>query len=64
MDFSQAASVIFSSSGQQFARVEKVEAAMQDVELAMNSGVEGTRQLNEEAKRLEQLGRTLKDLVR
>ncbi len=63
MEFSQAAGVIFSSSEQQFSRVERVSGAMREVEDAMKKSVDGTTLLTDEAKRLEELGMTLKDLV-
>ncbi len=63
-EFSQAAGVIFSSSGSQFSRVERVAAAMRNVELAMNNSVEGTTHVENEAKRLEQLALSLTGLVR
>ncbi len=61
--FSQAAAVIFSSTEKQFARVESVAEAMRNVEQAMNNGVDGTTQLENEAKRLEQLALSLRGLV-
>lgn len=61
--FTKAADVIYSSSGRQFARVERVSDAMKQVELAMHQHVEGTTQLEDEAKRLEQLVLSLKSLV-
>jgi methyl-accepting chemotaxis protein len=63
MEFSQAAGVIFSSSEQQFSRAEGVSAAMREVEDAMKKSVDGTTLLTDEAKRLQELGITLKDLV-
>ena len=62
-EFSQAAGVIFSSSGQQFSRVERVASAMRNVEQATNSSVAGTTQLENEAKRLEELAESLKSLL-
>ncbi len=63
-EFSRAAGVIFSSTGKQFARVERVASAMRDVEQATNRSVEGTTQLENEAKKLEQLALSLKGMVR
>jgi len=63
-EFSQAAGVIFASSGKQFSRVERIAAAMRNVELAMNNSVEGTTHVENEAKRLEQLAQSLMGLVR
>jgi methyl-accepting chemotaxis protein len=60
----QGANVIFTSSERQFARVERVAAAMRNVELAMNNSLEGTTHLENEAKRLEQLALSLDGLVR
>jgi methyl-accepting chemotaxis protein len=63
-EFSQAAGIIFASSGKQFSRVERIAGAMRNVELAMNNSVEGTTHVENEAKRLEHLARTLTGLVR
>jgi methyl-accepting chemotaxis protein len=63
-EFSQAAGIIFASSGKQFSRVERIALAMRNVELAMNSSAEGTTHVENEAKRLEQLAQTLTGLVR
>lgn len=63
-EFSQAAGIIFASSGKQFSRVERIAAAMRNVELAMNSSVEGSTHVENEAKRLEHLAQTLTGLVR
>ncbi|MBI5568415.1 MAG: methyl-accepting chemotaxis protein [Desulfomonile tiedjei] len=63
-EFAQGAGVIFSSSGNQFGRVARATAAMKNVELATHSSVEGTTQLENEAKRLEQLALSLQNLVR
>ncbi len=62
-EFSRAAGLITSSTNKQFARVEKVATALRSVELAMNSSVEGSTQLENEARRLEELARSLKDIV-
>ncbi len=61
--FSQAAGVIFSSSEKQFARVERVSTAMRNVEIATSQSMEGTSHLETEARKLEELGLTLRDLV-
>ena len=63
-EFAQGAGVIFASSGNQFGRVARATAAMKNVELATHNSVEGTTQLENEAKRLEQLALSLKSLVR
>lgn len=63
-EFSRAAGLIFSSTEKQFARVERVASAMRDVEQATNRSVEGTTQLENEAKKLEQLALSLKGMVR
>lgn len=63
-EFSQSAGVISSSSGRQFARVERAASAMRGVELAMKESVEATTQLETEARRLGELAQSLKDLVR
>jgi methyl-accepting chemotaxis protein len=62
-EVTQAAGVIFSSTGQQFARVERVATAMRNVELAMSQGVTGTNQLENEARKLGELAQTLQGLV-
>lgn len=63
-EFSQSAGVISSSSGRQFARVERAASAMRGVELAMKESVEATTQLETEARRLGELAQSLKDMVR
>ncbi|MBI5249066.1 MAG: methyl-accepting chemotaxis protein [Desulfomonile tiedjei] len=63
-EFSRAAGLITSSTNKQFARVERVATAMRNVELAMNSSAEGSTQLQNEARRLEELARSLQDIVR
>jgi methyl-accepting chemotaxis protein len=63
-EFSRAAGLIFSSTEKQFARVERVAAAMRDVEQATNRSVEGTTQLQDEARKLEQLALSLKSMAR
>ena len=64
VEFSQAAGVIFNSSGNQFGRVARASSAMKNAELAVNSSIQSTTQLENEAKRLEQLALSLKGLVR
>jgi methyl-accepting chemotaxis protein len=63
VESSQAAEVIAASSEQQFSGVDQVAQAMKSIEAAMNANLEGTIQLNDEARRLEELGRALKELV-
>ncbi len=63
VDFSRAANVIYTSSEQQFSRVERVAGAMEQVETVMRNAVDGTAQLQTEAKRLEELGHSLNDIV-
>ena len=60
---SQAASVIDVSSQQQFTGVEQVASAMASIETAMRQNIEGTKQLEDEAKRLEELGDSLKSSI-
>jgi methyl-accepting chemotaxis protein len=59
----QGAGVIYSTSSNQFGRVERVAGAMRSIELAMQDSVAGTTQLENQAKRLEQLALSLKGLV-
>ncbi len=60
---SQAASVIGVSSQQQFTGVEQVASAMASIETAMRQNIEGTKQLEDEARRLEELGGSLKSSI-
>lgn len=60
---SQAASVIDVSSQQQFTGVGQVASAMTSIETAMRQSIEGTKQLEDEAKRLEELGGSLKSSI-
>lgn len=60
---SQAASVIDTATEQQFAGVDQVARAMANIAQAMHQNLEGTSQLETAAKRLEDLGVSLKDLV-
>ncbi len=60
---SQAASVIQSSSEQQFMGVEQVSTAMVSIEQAMRQIKDSTEQLATAAQRLGDLGRELKDSV-
>lgn len=60
---SQAASVIGSSSEQQFLGVDQVSGAMSNIEQAMGQNLEGMRQLENASKKLEELGGMLKSLV-
>jgi methyl-accepting chemotaxis protein len=61
---SQAASLIVTSSEQQFVGVDQVSSAMASIEQAMMHNSEGTSHLEDAAKRLEDLGQSLKELVR
>lgn len=60
---SQAASVIETSSGQQFAGIDHLSSAMSSVEQAMQQNVAGISQLESAAKKLEDLSGTLGQLV-
>lgn len=60
---SQAAAVIDSSTLQQFEGVEQVAGAMANIELAMHQNLTGTSQLESAARKLEELGGELRDLV-
>lgn len=60
---SQAASVIHTSTEQQFVGVDQVSAAMGNIEQAMQQNMAGTTQLESAAKRIEELGGSLRDLV-
>ena len=60
---SQAATIIYTSSEQQAVGVEQVARAMEHIGQAMSQNVEGTTQLESAARRLEELGASLKTLV-
>lgn len=60
---SQAAAVIDSSTLQQFEGVEQVAGAMGNIEMAMHQNLTGTSQLETAARKLEELGGELRDLV-
>ncbi len=60
---SQAASVINTSTEQQFVGVDQVANAMVNIEQAMKRNLDGTQQLQTSAQRLEDLGMALKQLV-
>ncbi len=53
--FTKAAGVIFSETGKQFARVERVGSTVREIESAMQNSLEATRHLEEASKELEQL---------
>ena len=63
VDSSQAATVIDSSSQQQFAGVDQVSLAMGNIDLAMKQSLDGTTELEAAAKRLDALGNHLRNLV-
>ena len=58
----QAASVIDTSTGQQFAGIEQVAGAMTSIEQAIQQSMEGASQLEKAARRLEKLGGELAGL--
>ncbi len=60
---SQAASVIYSSTAEQFAGVGQVSTAMLSIEQAMEQNVSSISQLEDAARRIEALGGSLKGLV-
>jgi methyl-accepting chemotaxis protein len=60
---SQAAGVIDTSTEQQFIGVDQVSSAMTNIEEAMQQNLTGTVQLEASAKRLQDLGDQLKQLV-
>lgn len=60
---SQAASIIDSSTEQQFVGVDQVATAMENIERAMAQNLESSAQLEAEAKTLEELGNRLKEMV-
>jgi methyl-accepting chemotaxis protein len=59
----QAASLIQTHTEQQFLGIEQVSTAMANIEEAMNENVASTSQLEVAARRIEQLGVDLKELV-
>ena len=59
----QAAEVIDTSAEQQFAGVHQVSGAMSNIESAVKQNLDGTLQLETAARRLEDLGSMLKQLV-
>ncbi|AFM23650.1 methyl-accepting chemotaxis protein [Desulfomonile tiedjei] len=60
---SQAATVIHTTTEQQLAGVGQVSIAMLNIDQAMQQNVSSIAQLDEAAKRIEELGISLKDLV-
>ena len=60
---SQAATVIHSTTEQQLAGVGQVSIAMLNIDQAMQQNASSISQLDEAAKRIEELGTSLKDLV-
>jgi methyl-accepting chemotaxis protein len=60
---SQAATVIHTTTEQQLAGVGQVSMAMVNIDQAMQQNVSSIAQLDEAAKRIEELGTSLKDLV-
>ncbi len=60
---SQAASVIDTTSEQQFVGVDQVARAMANIEQAMRQNLDGTSQLESAARELQELGDFLKGLV-
>ncbi len=61
--FSEAAGMIFSETGKQFARVERVASTVRDIESAMQNSVEATRHLEGAAKELEQLSSSFTKMI-
>jgi methyl-accepting chemotaxis protein len=59
----QAATIIRSTTEQQFAGVDQVASAMADIDDAMKENLAGTSQLEDAARKLGDLGEKLKDLV-
>ncbi|MEI8139175.1 MAG: methyl-accepting chemotaxis protein [bacterium] len=59
----EASSQITVSVQQQFAGVDQVTVAMESIKQASEQNVEGTRQLDETAKNLSDMGKELRDLV-
>jgi methyl-accepting chemotaxis protein len=60
---SQAASIIHTSTEQQFVGVDQVAAAMGNIDQAMQQNIAGTTQLESAAKRIEELGGSLREFV-
>ncbi len=60
---SQAASLIVTSSEQQFVGFDQVASAMANVDQAMKQNLESTTHIQDAAKRLEELGHSLKQVV-
>lgn len=60
---SQAASVIHTTSEQQFVGVDQVARAMANIDVAMQQNLTGTSQLEAAAKELQELGEFLKEVV-
>jgi methyl-accepting chemotaxis protein len=60
---SQAATVIHTTTEQQLAGVGQVSIAMLNIDQAMQQNVSSIAQLDEAARRIEELGTSLKDLV-
>jgi methyl-accepting chemotaxis protein len=63
VESAQAASVIETTSEQQFAGVDQVSTAMAGIENAMHQNLTSTQQLTSEADRLAALGVQLKELT-
>jgi len=61
--FTEGAGVIFSETGKQFARVERVASTIRDIESAMQSSMEATRHLEEAGKELEQLSSSFTKII-
>ncbi len=61
---SQAASVIHTTSEQQFVGVDQVARAMVNIDVAMQQNLTGTSQLEAAAKELQELGEFLKEVVK
>jgi methyl-accepting chemotaxis protein len=60
----QEASVIAASTQEQLIGIEQASSAMVQIEKAMHQNLEGTSQVETAAKKLEDLGRTLEQLVK
>jgi methyl-accepting chemotaxis protein len=60
----QSAALIDASAEQQFVGVERVSGAVSRIEQALNQNLAGTNELETSARRLEELGGALKDLVK
>ncbi|MCL4538779.1 MAG: methyl-accepting chemotaxis protein [Bacteroidetes bacterium] len=61
--FTKAAGAIFSETGKQFTRVERVASTVRDIESAMKNSVEATRHLEETGRELEQLSSSLEKML-